>query len=167
MKLRKTLTTVVLGLGLSALAVAASAAPDDKHADKKSGDRFERMAKHLELTAEQKAQLQPLHEQRRAAMQERRRNMQELHKNMQSAWTADAVDEQKLETLRQEQVRQFDADSKAQLQHRLAVAKVLTPAQRQKMQERMAKRNRQGMMAGAKKRGHGEGHVRGQKPATK
>lgn len=159
MKTKRTLKTLALTLGLAGLMAAAHAAPGGKmgaHGEHNGQAHFERMAKELNLSAEQQTQMKALHEQRMASMKARGEGQKKARDEARQAWAATPPDAAKLEALRQAQVRDFDARSKADLAHRLAVAKILTPEQRQKMQERRGKRGDGPMKRKEGPRGEGQ-----------
>ena len=99
------------------------------------GARMEKMAEKLGLSAEQKKQLQALHEQEKAGMQAQREQRQKLQAERSAAWAAPTLDAARLENLRVQEVKMFDAMSRQRLEQQLAMAKILTPEQRQKMAE--------------------------------
>ncbi|MBC7938423.1 MAG: Spy/CpxP family protein refolding chaperone, partial [Chitinophagaceae bacterium] len=63
-----------------------------------------------------------------------------LHQQAQALFTQPTVDARAAETLRQQMLAQHDTRSKRMLQAMLDVSRVLTPAQRQQIGERMNQR---------------------------
>lgn len=102
-------------------------------AQKAGAPHLEQMAKKLGLSAEQQAQLKALHEKQQAAMKTQHEESQKLQAERSAAWAAPTLDSARLESLRQQEVKQFEAMSKLRLEHQLAVAKILTSAQRLQM----------------------------------
>jgi len=98
------------------------------------GAAMQRMATELGLSADQQAQCKALHEREHAAMKANMAQHKAWAEKEHAAWAAPQLDEKQLETLRQEEVQWFDAMSKQRLAHDLAMAKILTPEQRAKMQ---------------------------------
>jgi Spy/CpxP family protein refolding chaperone len=91
-------------------------------------------------TAEQKAQLQAIHEAARKDMESIRQSGRMLRDQMHSALAQPNVDASKVETLRQQMLAQHDAASKRMTQAILDASKVLTPEQRKQMSEQFAQR---------------------------
>lgn len=142
MKTRIWTSALAVAATVLGLSTAAQAQPwmgqgqehDGMHMAQKAGaPHVEHMAKKLGLNTEQQNQLKALHEKQRAAMQSQRKQNQKLQEERSAAWAAPTLDAARLESLRQEEVQQFEAMSKLRLEHQLAVAKILTPAQRQQM----------------------------------
>ena len=125
----------------------------EHHADhgsmqqKQGSPHLDRMAKKLNLTAEQQSQLKALHEKQQAAIKAQRAQTLQLQAERSAAWAAPTLDSARLESLRQQEVKQFEAMSKLRLEHQFALAKILSPEQRQKManwqKERRAHRQEQ------------------------
>jgi periplasmic protein CpxP/Spy len=122
--------------------------------------RIEHMIKEVDGTPEQKAKLtqlaqlaakdlQPLHEQHMAA---RRKGMELL--------AAPSVDRTALEKLRTEQTQLMDGISRRMLMHMADAAEVLTPAQRNKLAEKMKVRGEDRGGWGGHRGGHGGGWFR-------
>jgi Spy/CpxP family protein refolding chaperone len=126
-------------LGLSATAQAQpwmeqNAGHSDMPMAHKSGDpHLAQMAKKLGLSAEQQKQIQALHAGQQDAMRSQREQSKKLQAARSAAWAAATLDAARLEDLRQQEIKQFDAMSKLRLEHQLALAKILTPTQRQQM----------------------------------
>ena len=114
---------------------------------KQGSPHLDRMAKKLNLTAEQQSQLKALHEKQQAAIKAQRAQTLQLQAERSAAWAAPTLDSARLESLRQQEVKQFEAMSKLRLEHQFALAKILSPEQRQKManwqKERRAHRQEQ------------------------
>ena len=125
----------------------------EHHADhgsmqqKQGSPHLDRMAKKLNLSAEQQSQLKALHEKQQAAINAQRAQTLQLQAERSAAWAAPTLDSARLESLRQQEVKQFEAMSKLRLAHQFALAKILSPEQRQKManwqKERRAHRQEQ------------------------
>ena len=114
---------------------------------KQGSPHLDRMAKKLHLTAEQQSQLKALHAKQQAAIKAQRAQTLQLQAERSAAWAAPTLDSARLESLRQQEVKQFEAMSKLRLEHQFALAKILSPEQRQKManwqKERRAHRQEQ------------------------
>ena len=114
---------------------------------KQGSPHLDRMAKKLNLSAEQQSQLKALHEKQQAAIKAQRAQTLQLQAERSAAWAAPTLDSARLESLRQQEVKQFEAMSKLRLEHQFALAKILSPEQRQKMtnwqKERRAHRQEQ------------------------
>ena len=106
---------------------------DMRMAQKSGAPHLEQMAKKLGLSSAQQSQLQALHDKQQAAMQSQREQNQKLQAERSAAWASPTLDAARLESLRQQELQQWDAMGKLRLEHQLAVAKILTPAQRQQM----------------------------------
>ena len=125
----------------------------EHHADhgsmqqKQGSPHLDRMAKKLNLSAEQQSQLKALHEKQQATIKAQRAQTLQLQAERSAAWAAPTLDSARLESLRQQEVKQFEAMSKLRLEHQFALAKILSPEQRQKManwqKERRAHRQEQ------------------------
>ena len=100
---------------------------------KQGSPHLDRMAKKLNLSAEQQSQLKALHEKQQAAIKAQRAQTLQLQAERSAAWAAPTLDSARLESLRQQEVKQFEAMSKLRLEHQFALAKILSPEQRQKM----------------------------------
>lgn len=140
MKARIWTSALAVAATLLGLSTSVQAQPwmgqehDGMHMTRKAGaPHLEQMAKKLGLNTEQQNQLKALHEKQQAAMQNQRKQNQKLQEERSAAWAAPTLDAARLESLRQQEVLQFEAMSKLRLEHQLAVAKILTPAQRQQM----------------------------------
>ncbi len=114
---------------------------------KQGSPHLDRMAKKLNLTAEQQSQLKALHEKQQAAIKAQHAQTLQLQAERSAAWAAPTLDSARLESLRQQEIKQFEAMSKLRLEHQFALAKILSPEQRQKManwqKERRAHRQEQ------------------------
>ena len=95
---------------------------------------MKRMAQKMGLDATQQAQMNALHEQQRTAMQEHREQSKKLQAERSAAWAAPTLDAARLESLRVQEVKLFETMSRQHLEHQLAMAKILSPEQRQAMQ---------------------------------
>ena len=91
-------------------------------------------------TAEQKAQLQAIHEAARKDMESIRQSGRTLRDQMRSALAQPNVDAGAVETLRQQMLAHHDTASKRMTQAMLDASKVLTPEQRKQVSEQFAQR---------------------------
>ena len=138
--LKKTFAGLLLA---TALATGAAQAESWKHGNKDSAraeQHWNKMSKQLALTPAQQEQMKTLHQSQRQAMQSQMEQRKKLHQDQRAAMQAPALDAAKLEDLRQQELRLHDQTSKQRLEHQLAVAKILTPEQRQKMTTQMQAR---------------------------
>ena len=90
----------------------------------------------------------------RQAMQSQMEQRQKLRQEQKVAMQAPVPDRAKLEGLRQQELRLHDQASKQRMEHHLAVAAILTPEQRQKMQAQMQARTDKYDKKHSKKRKH-------------
>ena len=128
----------------TALAAGAAQAESWKHGDKdtaRAEQHWNKMTKKLALTPAQQEQMKTLHQSQRQAMQSQMEQRKKLRQDQRAAVQAPVLDAAKLEDLRQQELRLHDQASKQRLEHQLAVAKVLTPEQRQKMYAQMQARS--------------------------
>ena len=124
----------------TALAAGAAQAESWKHGDKdtaRAEQHWNKMTKKLALTPAQQEQMKTLHQSQRQAMQSQMEQRKKLRQDQRAAMQAPVLDAAKLEDLRQQELRLHDQASKQRLEHQLAVAKILTPEQRQKMTAQM------------------------------
>jgi Spy/CpxP family protein refolding chaperone len=121
-----------------------------KHCFEGPGQRWERMAEHLELTEEQQATIEELREKNREANQDLRKQMARVRNELEGELLKDDVDAGKALELQRKLGELRTEMQSNRLETRLAVREQLTPAQRDKMLA---------MKAGAGKRGgrHGRG----------
>lgn len=91
-------------------------------------------------TADQKAQLQAIHEAARKDMESIRQSGRTLRDQMRSALAQPNVDAGAVETLRQQMLAHHDTASKRMTQAMLDASKVLTPEQRKQVSEQFAQR---------------------------
>jgi Spy/CpxP family protein refolding chaperone len=146
MKPRIWTSTLALAATVLGLSAAVQAQPwmgqNPAHNDMRmmhptgAAGHWEQMAKKLGLSSEQEGQIKALHEKQQAAMKAQREQSQQLQAERSAAWAAPTLDAARLESLRQQEVKQFEAMSKLRLEQQLALAKILTPAQRQQMAEK-------------------------------
>lgn len=138
------LAATILGLSTTVQAQPWMGQGSEHHGmrmtQKAGSPHLEQMAKKLGLSTEQQEQLKTLHEKQQAAMQSQRQQNQKLQEERSAAWAAPTLDAARLESLRQQEVQQFETMSRLRLEHQLAVAKILTPAQRQQMADWQKKR---------------------------
>lgn len=138
--LKKTFAGLLLA---AALATGAAQAESWKHGNKdtaRSEQHWNKMSKKLALTPAQQEQMKTLHQSQRQAMQSQMEQRKKLRQDQRAAMQAPVLDAAKLEDLRQQELRLHDQTSKQRLEHQLAVAKILTPEQRQKMTAQMQAR---------------------------
>lgn len=91
-------------------------------------------------TADQKAKIREIYKAAHADMAKQHEAQRDLHRQMARLMAAPTVDAAAAEALRQKISAGRDAASKRMLQAMLDAGGVLTPEQRQKMAEHMAKR---------------------------
>lgn len=91
-------------------------------------------------TAEQKAQIQTIMAAARTDLAPQREQQRALRQQMATLMTATVIDARAVEALRQQMVALHDSSSKRRVQALVDAGAVLTPAQRQQLAERMAKR---------------------------
>lgn len=143
------ITGVTLGVGLAAAAWAG--APHGK----RDGAAFKEQ---LGLSAEQEAQWREQREARREAARERREKARELREQLRALLQAPTVDENAVRALGRKQGELEAARAQARVEDRLALRKLLTPEQLDKLHELArergaARRERRTQRRGA---GHGE-----------
>ncbi|MEO7245895.1 MAG: periplasmic heavy metal sensor [Rubrivivax sp.] len=97
----------------------------------------ERMLDAVEATPEQRTQIQQITQAARTDMQAQREASQGLREQLRSLFTQPTVDANAVEALRQQMLAQHDQASQRMTQVMLEVSRVLTPAQREKIAERM------------------------------
>lgn len=136
MKARIWTSSMALAAALLGFTVVAQAHPGMMEHEVHEGrtmPHMQQMAQKMGLSAEQQKQLQALHDKQQTAMQANREQSKKLREERSAAWSAPTLDAARLENLRLQEVKLFDAMSRQRLEHRLAVANILTPEQRQKM----------------------------------
>lgn len=116
-----------------------------------AGRGFDRMAKHLDLSASQKEQIQKIHTTARADMERLREEGRSLHERGSQLWSAAQLDDAAIEQWRQQLSAHHDKMSQHMTQVMLASAKVLSPEQRAKAVELMKARHEQRRMQGGAK----------------
>lgn len=99
----------------------------------------ERMLDSVAATPEQRTQIRGLLEAARTDLQAQREAGRTLREQQRALFTQPTVDARAVETLRQQMLAQHDAGSKRMTQLMLDVSRVLTPAQRQQLAERMGR----------------------------
>lgn len=138
--------------GIAALAIAGAALVATAQAGTGRGKGWHGegpnpavLKQELGLTDEQAAQVQKLHQERRTQAIRRRADIQIARIELEQALEAATIDE-KVVAAKVQTLTQLQADAvKARVDQRLAVAKLLTPEQRQKMKElRQEHRGRRG-----------------------
>jgi len=151
MKVRIWTSTLALAAALLGIPALVQACPDmgGGARDGAAMPHMEKMAQKIGLSAAQQAQMKALHDQHRAAMQENREQSKKLQAERSAAWAAPTLDAARLENLRVQEVKLFDAMSRQRLEHQLAVAIILSPEQRQAMQNwQQSHRGHQGRARG-------------------
>lgn len=118
------------------------AGPTHRHGPGGQGGAFgsERMLDQLNATPEQKAQVHRIMEAARQDQQAQREAGQQLRQRMMQALAQPNVDAAAVEAIRQQMSAQHDQASKRMAQAMVEAARVLTPEQRQKAAEHLAKR---------------------------
>ena len=111
----------------------------DKHG-KKSGQRMERMIKHLDLSDEQATQVRSIRDSYQPKMQALREKMQENRKQLREEMQSETIDQEKVKKL-----AQATGDLKAEkiilrAEKRNKIHNVLTKEQREKMKEMKERR---------------------------
>lgn len=120
-----------------------------------AGRGMERMAKHLDLSAQQKDQIQKIQTAARANMEQLREEGRSLHEQGAQLWSAAKLDEGAIEQWRQKLSAHHDKMSQHMNRVMLDMAKVLTPEQRAKAVELMkSRRDHHAMRDGAQRGGH-------------
>jgi Spy/CpxP family protein refolding chaperone len=104
----------------------------------------ERMLDAVEATPEQRTQIQQITEAARTDLKAQREGSQGLREQMRTLFTQPTVDANAVEVLRQQMLAQHDQSSQRMTQAMLEVSRVLTPAQREKIAERMQQRSQRG-----------------------
>jgi len=111
----------------------------DKHG-KKSGDRMERMIKHLELSDEQATQVRSIRDSYQPKMQALREKMQENRKQLREEMHAETIDQEKVKKLA-DKMGDLKADKIIlRAEKRNKIHNVLTNEQREKMKEMKERR---------------------------
>lgn len=148
-----------LGLGVAlcgAFALAVWAAPDegmmphregghehcmDRGAESMMpglmGHHMDRMLKDIKATDAQRAQIRAIEEATAKDLKAQHEAARALHDKVLALLSQPTIDEAGAESLRQQMQAQHDAMSKRVMQSFIAVAKVLTPEQRQQLAEKM------------------------------
>lgn len=100
---------------------------------------MERMLDGVGATEAQKAQIRQIADAARSDMRKQREAGRALHDKMRQALTAATIDTNAVEQLRLQMLAQHDQASRRGLQTMVDIAQVLTPEQRAKIGEQMAK----------------------------
>jgi len=101
---------------------------------------MERILDGLDASADQRAQIQQIVQQARDDLRGQHESGRALQQQMMQLFTQPTVDARSAEALRQQQLQQHDRASQRMMQAMLEVSRVLTPAQRQQLADRMTKR---------------------------
>jgi periplasmic protein CpxP/Spy len=104
---------------------------------------MERMLDSVGATDAQKAQIKQIFEASRAEMRKQHEAGRALHDKTRQVLTAPTIDTNAAEQLRLQMMAQHDQASRRMMQTMIDVAQVLTPEQRAKVGEQMAKRQSQ------------------------
>jgi Spy/CpxP family protein refolding chaperone len=99
----------------------------------------ERLLDSVDATPEQRTQIRNLLEAARGDLQAQREAGRSLHQQQMALFAQPTVDARAAEALRQQMLAQHDTASKRMTQLMLDVSRVLTPAQRQQLAERMGR----------------------------
>jgi periplasmic protein CpxP/Spy len=104
------------------------------------GHMFERMLDGIDTSPEQRAQIKEIRERAQADLQAQREAGRGLREQGLKLFAQPVVDAQAAEALRQQMLQQHDQASRRMLQAMLEISRVLTPAQRQQLAQKMAER---------------------------
>lgn len=144
--LRLVLATTVLAIG-AALAAPSEAAPP--HGGMVPGGPMmlmggpgglDKALDRIGASADQKSQIQAIMKSAHDDLRGQRDANRQLHEQMQALFTATTVDARAVETLRQQQLAQHDAQSKRMTQAMIDASRVLSVDQRKALGEQMAQR---------------------------
>lgn len=134
------------GLGAAALVSSAtlSTALAHGHGAKRHGrgHGVMRVLKHAELTDAQEAKIKAIHEKYKPLLKGNRKDRKKMGKGLHSLLTAEKVSAAEAEKLRQEFLDHQEQRSAVMRDMMLDVAKVLTPAQRKKLAQKMEERRK-------------------------
>jgi protein CpxP len=114
-----------------------------------------RLAQHLELTAEQRQQIQALRQEMQQELEATNAQIREIRQQIRQEWLSGQPDEQTLLTLHREMNTLRQVVQERQIRLRLAVHSILTPEQQQRAAELAERRMARGQNG---RRGGGTGH---------
>jgi Spy/CpxP family protein refolding chaperone len=138
------LVTLAAASGLSAVAIAGPHGHGGHSRGGMGGPMMgmgiERMLDAVDATPEQRTQIDQIHRSARADLQGQRESGRALRDQMRSLFTQPTVDANAVEAVRQQMLAQHDRASQRMTQAMVEVSRVLTPAQRETIAERMSQR---------------------------
>ena len=140
MKAKIVITTFTMVALTLSLAVAAEAR--SRHG-KGRGDGIEKIMRHVDLTGDQREQLEELQREHRTEMKPLKQEMRTRRQQMREYWTAETIDEGAIWALDAEMAPLRQQIHQMRLGHRLQVMAVLTPEQRAELHDSMEKKFRQ------------------------
>ncbi|MFC6670409.1 Spy/CpxP family protein refolding chaperone [Marinobacterium aestuariivivens] len=156
--MRKPLIIAMTALTLSAGAIGLAQAHDKGEGGRYSPEkRLERMTEQLQLTDEQRGQMQTLMEQQREQRPEKGQG-REIHRQLRDLDPAAEDYQQRLDDLVGQAQQQLGERMRARAAHRAAMAEILTDEQEQKLADWQKDRWGKGHHGD---RGHGGKHRRG------
>lgn len=143
------LTAAILALSVSSISFVSNANPHDGYSGKSHGAKqeyrqFKRMAKHLDLTDEQKVLFKSLKEtakENRSVMKEK---MQGYKEQMKALMSATEFDEQAFLQLHSSYQNTFAEMALIKAKHKHQMMRILTPEQQEKAQNMRGKRKGKG-----------------------
>lgn len=138
-----TCKTAALAALLALGAATAQAQPMGRHhgaPGMMAGPGFEHMLELVDASDTQRSQIKQIMKSAMDDLKSQRESMRKLHEQGQALLTAPTVDANAVESLRQQSQAVHEVVSKRMSQALVAAANVLTPEQRAKLAERMAKR---------------------------
>lgn len=132
------------GLGAAALVsgAALSTASAHGHRGKRGGHGMMRVLKHADLTDAQQAKLKTIHEKYKPLFKAERQDSKGTRKGLHALLTSDNPSAAQAEKLRKEFLEHQEQRSAVMRDMMLDVAKVLTPAQRKKLAQKMEERRK-------------------------
>ncbi|QPF74394.1 Spy/CpxP family protein refolding chaperone [Roseateles sp. DAIF2] len=119
---------------------AAQALPGGMHRAGGPGHHAEQMLDLVDASDAQRSQIRQIMKSAAEELKPQRQSLHELHKQGRSLLAAPSVDAAAVESVRQQSQALHEQVSKRMSQALVAAANVLTPEQRAKLAERMAKR---------------------------
>ena len=162
------LVTLAAAGGLSAVALASPHGGGHQRGGMGGpmmGHGIERMLDAVDATPEQRAQIEQIRSAARADLQAQRESGRALREQMRTLFTQPTVDATAAEALRQQMLARHDRTSQRMMQSMLEVSRVLTPAQREKIAERMAQRSERMQQRGERWKQHRQARDGGATPA--
>lgn len=129
------------GLGAAALVTVSALSTASAHGHGgKRGHKVMRVLKHADLSEAQETKIKAIHEKYKPVLKAQRKDGKRGRKGLHVLLTADNVSETQAEKLRQEYLEQADQRTAVMKDMMLEIAKVLTPAQRKKLAQKMEAR---------------------------